>query len=87
MLDIFHLQRIQGNIATTIETLMECVGHVQIAQVPHRHEPDVPGELNFTYIFDLLEKAGYDDFIGLEYAPKGSTVEGLKWIRDGGYTL
>lgn len=47
------------------------LGHIQIAQVPRRHEPDSPGELNFPYIFELLESLGYTGYVGCEYAPKG----------------
>uniref|UniRef100_A0A8D0KTE8 Hydroxypyruvate isomerase (putative) n=1 Tax=Strix occidentalis caurina TaxID=311401 RepID=A0A8D0KTE8_STROC len=47
------------------------LGHIQIAQVPGRHEPDSPGELNFPYIFELLESLGYTGYVGCEYAPKG----------------
>uniref|UniRef100_A0A8C3XYA3 Putative hydroxypyruvate isomerase n=1 Tax=Catharus ustulatus TaxID=91951 RepID=A0A8C3XYA3_CATUS len=52
-----------------------------IAQVPGRHEPDSPGELNFPYIFELLESLGYTGYVGCEYAPKGDTLEGLGWLR------
>lgn len=47
------------------------LGHIQIAQVPGRHEPDSPGELNFPYIFKLLESLSYTGYVGCEYAPKG----------------
>uniref|UniRef100_A0A8C8B7B0 Hydroxypyruvate isomerase (putative) n=1 Tax=Otus sunia TaxID=257818 RepID=A0A8C8B7B0_9STRI len=57
------------------------LGHIQIAQVPGRHEPDSPGELNFPYIFELLESLGYTGYVGCEYAPKGDTLEGLGWLR------
>ncbi|KAK4871872.1 hypothetical protein RN001_015996 [Aquatica leii] len=87
MLDIFHLQQIQGDISHTIKELYKYIGHVQIAQVPNRNEPDAPGELDYKFIFDLLEKAGYDDWIGLEYKPQTTTMEGLKWIKQFNYTL
>uniref|UniRef100_A0A8C3R5H8 Putative hydroxypyruvate isomerase n=1 Tax=Cyanoderma ruficeps TaxID=181631 RepID=A0A8C3R5H8_9PASS len=57
------------------------LGHIQIAQVPGRHEPDSPGELNFPYIFELLESLGYTGYVGCEYAPKGDTLESLGWLR------
>lgn len=57
------------------------LGHIQIAQVPGRHEPDSPGELNFPYLFELLESLGYTGYVGCEYAPKGDTLEGLGWLR------
>ncbi|XP_043941353.1 putative hydroxypyruvate isomerase isoform X1 [Protopterus annectens] len=55
--------------------------HIQIAQVPSRNEPDSPGEVNYFYIFSLLEELGYKGFIGCEYAPNGDTVGGLGWLR------
>eukprot|EP00071_Canis_lupus_P050217 XP_022283774.1 putative hydroxypyruvate isomerase isoform X3 [Canis lupus familiaris] len=56
-------------------------GHVQVAQVPGRGEPDSPGELNFPYLFQLLEDEGYKGFVGCEYRPLGDTAEGLNWLR------
>lgn len=58
------------------------LGHIQIAQVPGRHEPDSPGELNFPYIFELLESLGYTGYVGCEYSPKGElacTKTGRAW--------
>ncbi|KAK2488609.1 hypothetical protein MC885_013058 [Smutsia gigantea] len=56
-------------------------GHVQVAQVPGRGEPGSPGELNFPYLFQLLEDEGYKGFVGCEYQPQGDTAEGLSWLR------
>lgn len=53
-------------------------GHVQVAQVPGRGEPDSPGELNFPYLFQLLEDEGYKGFVGCEYRPLGEGVLGLR---------
>ncbi|XP_046422562.1 putative hydroxypyruvate isomerase isoform X1 [Neodiprion fabricii] len=87
MLDLFHLQHARGNITRTIKEYLPYLGHVQVAQVPDRHEPDTAGELNYRYVFSLLEKEGYKDYIGLEYRPKAGSAEGLKWIKNFGYTL
>ncbi|XP_053995082.1 putative hydroxypyruvate isomerase [Hylaeus volcanicus] len=87
LLDIFHLQHISGNITKHIKELLPYIGHVQIAQVPDRHEPDTPGEINYKYVLSTLEKEGYNGYIGLEYLPKSSSVEGLSWIQKYGYTL
>lgn len=87
MLDIFHMQHIKGNITNTLKDLVEYCGHVQIAQVPNRNEPNTTGELDYKYILQELKKAGYDDWIGLEYKPMKVTGEGLKWIQEFGYTL
>uniref|UniRef100_S4PWU6 Putative hydroxypyruvate isomerase n=1 Tax=Pararge aegeria TaxID=116150 RepID=S4PWU6_9NEOP len=86
-LDIFHLQHIVGDLSYNIKNLMPYVGHVQIAQVPNRNEPDTPGEINYKYILEHLQNNGYDDWIGLEYKPAGNTKNGLKWIKDYGYNL
>ncbi|KAM8805488.1 putative hydroxypyruvate isomerase [Eudromia elegans] len=80
-LDIFHCQIMDGNLSHNLETYFPLIGHIQIAQVPGRHEPDSPGEVNFPYLFQLLESLGYSGYVGCEYAPKGDTVEGLGWLR------
>nr|XP_023020926.1 putative hydroxypyruvate isomerase [Leptinotarsa decemlineata] len=87
MLDIFHLQLIKGNIGNTIKELKEYIGHIQIAQVPNRNEPDTEGEINYKYVLETIKKEGYDDWIGLEYKPLVNTTEGLNWIRKFGYNL
>ncbi|XP_041982988.1 putative hydroxypyruvate isomerase [Aricia agestis] len=86
-LDIFHLQHICGDLSYNIKDLMPYVGHVQIAQVPNRNEPDTDGEINYQYILKEIQKNGYNDWIGLEYKPAGSSRDGLKWIKDFGYQL
>ncbi|XP_013792771.1 putative hydroxypyruvate isomerase [Limulus polyphemus] len=86
-LDIFHLQMITGNITNNTKELLQYVGHVQVSQVPNRDEPSASGEINYQYVFNLLEKLGYDGWIGLEYTPKETTLSGLKWIEEYGYKL
>ncbi|KAG8507620.1 putative hydroxypyruvate isomerase [Galemys pyrenaicus] len=80
-MDIFHWQIMDGNLTGNIQEFLPIVGHVQVAQVPGRGEPDSPGELNFPYLFQLLEDGGYKGFVGCEYQPQGDTVEGLSWLR------
>jgi hydroxypyruvate isomerase len=58
------------------------IGHIQVAQVPDRHEPNTNGEIDYRYIFSLLEQLGYKGWIGLEYKPAGSTKDGLKWVDE-----
>lgn len=84
MMDVFHLQHINGNVTNTFKELSKYIGHVQIAQVPHRNEPDVPGELNFAYVFQAIKDSGYDGWVGCEYKPKNNTVDGLRWIKEHG---
>ncbi|XP_076642986.1 hydroxypyruvate isomerase-like protein Gip [Halictus rubicundus] len=85
LLDIFHLQQICGSITKNIKELMPYIGHVQIAQVPDRHEPDTAGEIDYKYVLSVLEEEGYNGYVGLEYHPKSSSVEGLSWMQKYGY--
>uniref|UniRef100_A0A8C7BDI8 Putative hydroxypyruvate isomerase n=1 Tax=Neovison vison TaxID=452646 RepID=A0A8C7BDI8_NEOVI len=80
-MDLFHWQIMDGNLTGNIREFLPLVGHVQVAQVPGRGEPDSPGELNFPYLFQLLEDEGYEGFVGCEYRPQGDTAEGLNWLR------
>ncbi|KAL6068565.1 hypothetical protein STEG23_000968 [Scotinomys teguina] len=80
-MDIFHWQIMDGNLTGNIREFLPIVGHVQVAQVPDRGEPGSSGELDFSYLFQLLEDEGYQGFVGCEYRPQGDTVEGLSWLR------
>ncbi|EDX02929.1 putative hydroxypyruvate isomerase [Drosophila yakuba] len=85
--DLYHLQHLHGNVSKTLEEYKALIGHFQIAQVPHRHEPDVSGELDYSFVFKALQDFGYDGWVGCEYKPKTTTVEGLGWVSKLGYTL
>ncbi|XP_019868532.1 putative hydroxypyruvate isomerase isoform X2 [Aethina tumida] len=87
MLDVFHLQHIRGNITNSIKELINCIGHVQVAQCPNRNEPNTPGEINYKYVLQTLQSHGYNDWIGLEYKPATNVNDGLKWITELGYKL
>jgi hydroxypyruvate isomerase len=76
--DLFHMQIMEGDLAKTIERLLKRIGHVQIADVPDRHEPGT-GELNFAFLLAHLDRLGYSGVVGCEYNPQGDTVQGLKW--------
>lgn len=78
LFDVFHLQIMEGDIITRLEKLKPLIGHVQIAAVPSRAEPD-EGEINYRAVFDALERIGYDGVIGCEYLPRAGTKEGLVW--------
>lgn len=78
--DLFHMQIMEGDLATTIERLLPRIGHLQIADVPGRNEPG-SGELNFDFLLRHIDALGYSGWIGCEYNPKGDTVEGLKWAH------
>lgn len=81
-LDLFHLQQIAGDLTNNIKQLLPLVGHIQLAQVPKRNEPDTSGEIDYGYIFQLLEELNYSEWIGLEYNPKNGTDKGLVWLRN-----
>lgn len=76
--DVFHMQIVEGDLAKTIERLLPRIGHIQIADVPDRHEPGT-GEVNFPWLLREIDRLGYGGWIGAEYIPKGDTVQGLKW--------
>lgn len=87
MVDLFHLQLIQGNIVNSLKEFQPLIGHVQVAQAPNRNEPNAAGEINLKYVLQELEKIGYNDFIGCEYKPMTTTGEGLGWITEFGYQI
>ena len=78
--DIYHCQTAQGDVATRLEKLLPYVEHMQLADVPGRHEPGT-GEIGWEYLFRRIDELGYSGWIGCEYAPLGDTVEGLAWRR------
>ncbi|MEZ5833884.1 MAG: TIM barrel protein [Dongiaceae bacterium] len=80
MFDVFHLQIMEGDIIMRLEKLLPQIGHVQIAAVPSRAEPD-EGEINYRAVFDALERIGYQGIVGCEYLPRAGTKDGLVWMR------
>jgi len=86
-MDLYHCQIVEGDLAMKVRQYLPTgnVGHFQIAGVPERHEPDM-GEVNYTYLFKLLDQLGYDGWIGCEYRPaRGAaahaTSDGLGWLK------
>lgn len=77
--DLYHLQIISGDLSRTLERDLDRIGHVQIAGVPDRHEPDC-GEIAYPAIFALLDRLGYAGWVGCEYRPRGRTEDGLGWL-------
>jgi hydroxypyruvate isomerase len=87
--DLYHCQIVEGDLAMKLRQYLtgdgsSRVGHLQIAGVPDRHEPD-GGEVNFPYLLDLIDTLGYTGFVGCEYRPTvsaaGGTTAGLGWLR------
>jgi hydroxypyruvate isomerase len=79
-MDFYHCQIVEGDLVRRLERHIAGVGHIQIAGVPDRHEPD-HGEISYPFIFERLDALGYDGWIGCEYRPRGGTSEGLGWVR------
>ncbi|KFI06436.1 hydroxypyruvate isomerase [Massilia sp. BSC265] len=79
--DIYHMQRMEGELAETIRRYLPLIRHVQLADVPGRHQPGT-GEINFPFLFRLLDELGYEGWIGCEYLPQGDTVASLGWLED-----
>lgn len=76
--DVYHVQRMEGDVTARLRALLPRIAHVQVADNPGRHQPGT-GELNFQFLFDELERLGYDRFVGLEYVPEPDTVGSLAW--------
>lgn len=77
--DIYHRQIVHGDVTMALRKMMPTIGHIQVASVPSRHEP-AGEELNYPFLFDELDRLGYEGFVGCEYRPKGNTVDGLGWF-------
>lgn len=86
-MDLYHCQIVEGDLASNLRTWLPtgAVGHLQVAGVPARNEPDT-GEVNYPFLFDLIDSLGYDGWIGCEYRPAdpspGGTSAGLGWLRN-----
>lgn len=76
--DIYHAQRMEGELAATIEKYLPRIGHIQLADNPGRNEPG-SGEINYPFLFAHLDRIGYDGWIGCEYKPAATTESGLGW--------
>ena len=78
--DIYHCQIIHGDVTMRLREMMPIIGHVQIASIPSRNEPDGE-ELNYPFLFAELDRLGYGGFVGCEYNPRGKTTAGLAWFK------
>ena len=79
-MDFYHAQIVEGDLATTFTEYLDHIGHVQIAGVPARNEPD-RGEVNYEYLFNLMDELNYAGWVGCEYRPAGRTEDGLGWFN------
>ena len=80
-MDLYHMQVMEGDIATKLRKYAAHCGHVQIAGAPQRNEPDT-GEVRYEYLFQVLDEIGYQGWVGCEYRPAAGTVEGLGWFKE-----
>ncbi len=79
-LDLYHQQIMQGNLAQTLRDNISVIRHIQFAGVPGRHEPNI-GEINYPFLFDLIDELRYRGWIGCEYRPRAGTEAGLAWAE------
>jgi hydroxypyruvate isomerase len=77
--DIYHMQIMEGDLAPTIARLLPKIAHMQLADTPGRHEPGT-GEINYPFLFGHIEAIGYQGWVGCEYVPAATTLEGLVWM-------
>ena len=81
--DLYHCQIVEGDLIRNMEAQFPNIGHVQLAGVPERHEPDL-GEVNYPAVLAHLDALGYQGWVGCEYRPAGDTRAGLAWGREYG---
>jgi hydroxypyruvate isomerase len=77
--DLYHQQRMDGDLLATYRQLKQRITHIQLADNPGRNEPGT-GEINYSFLFEALDREGYDGWIGCEYRPRTNTSEGLGWF-------
>ena len=86
MFDIYHVAISQGDVLTRLERFLPLIGHIQIASVPGRHEPD-EGEIDYRAVLQAADDLGYEGWVGCEYRPRDGTDAGLDWIARLGLSL
>lgn len=79
-LDLYHVQMTEGRLAAALDAQWPLLGHIQVAGVPGRHEPDAEGEVNWPWLFAQLDRRGYAGWVGCEYKPRAGTEAGLGWL-------
>ncbi|MBU3549061.1 hydroxypyruvate isomerase [Polynucleobacter sp. P1-05-14] len=79
--DIYHAQRMEGELCKTIDANLSKIAHIQLADNPGRNEPGT-GEINYPHLFQFIDSIGYQGWIGCEYKPSSNTEAGLGWIKN-----
>ena len=77
-MDCYHTQVVEGDVTAKLEQWLPDIGHIQIAGVPGRHEPDV-GEINYQWLLRRIDELGYGGWVGCEYRPLRDTHSGMSW--------
>ncbi len=78
--DFYHMQRVEGRLTETVRAHLHDIAHIQLADVPGRHQPGT-GEINFPFLFAELDRLGYSGYVGAEYIPDGKTSDTLGWMK------
>lgn len=84
--DVYHAQRMEGELANILHANLPRISHIQIADNPGRHQPGT-GEINYRWLLSEIMSAGYSGFIGLEYVPTPDSISSLGWVADYGYAM
>jgi hydroxypyruvate isomerase len=84
--DVYHMQKMEGNLSETISRIVHRIGHIQISDNPGRHQPGT-GEINYRFLLAELDRIKYPGFVGLEYSPIPDTLSSLSWINEHGFAL
>jgi hydroxypyruvate isomerase len=84
--DVYHMQKMEGNLTETLSRIVHRVGHIQISDNPGRHQPGT-GEINYRFLLAELDRIKYPGFVGLEYSPMPDTLSSLGWIKAHGFAL
>ncbi|AZI44767.1 hydroxypyruvate isomerase (plasmid) [Deinococcus psychrotolerans] len=79
--DFYHMQRVEGHLTQTVRENLDKIAHIQLADVPGRHQPGT-GEINYPFLLAELDRLGYGGYVGLEYIPEGRTEDTLGWLKD-----
>ncbi|BDG61966.1 hydroxypyruvate isomerase [Caldinitratiruptor microaerophilus] len=84
--DVYHMQRMEGELTGTLRRHLDRIGHVQVADNPGRHQPGT-GEINYRFLLAELDRLGYQGFVSMEYVPDPDTVTSLRWVEEHGFSL
>ena len=84
--DVYHAQRMEGELSGILRTSLPKIAHIQIADNPGRHQPGT-GEINYRWLLPEFDAAGYSGYIGLEYVPSADSLSSLSWMAEYGYSL